>query len=156
MTSIPYVHATSGVNARNKITTMLHDLGCDEVGIMDDFANRAVIVVFKYDGRHYQLKAYAAGWAAMYLKANPWRSGRHGTKADYEAKWLAQGQMAVNSMLRDWVKGQVTAIQTGLFQFHHAFLPHALTNDGQTVIERLESPGINLFLPPGRVDDMDE
>jgi hypothetical protein len=37
----------------------------------------------------------------MYLKAEPWSSRRRHTKAEWEAKALAQGLVAVNSIIRD-------------------------------------------------------
>jgi len=53
--------------------------------------------------------------------------------------------VAVNSVLRDWMKGQVTAIECGILSFEAVFLPHMLTHDGRTVIERL---GETDLLPP--------
>jgi len=31
--------------------------------------------------------------------------------------------VAVNSILRDWVKGQIMVVETGLTEFRHVFLP---------------------------------
>ena len=39
----------------------------------------------------------------------------------------------------DWIKGQVTAIETGILQFDQVFLPYILTPSGQTVTELVES-----------------
>ena len=47
----------------------------------------------------------------------------------------AKGEMAVPSILRDWIKGQVTAIEIGLMPFEHAFMPHMLAADGRPLIE---------------------
>lgn len=43
--------------------------------------------------------------------------------------------MAVYSVLRDWIKGQVTAIETGILSFEGAFLGQILLSNGQTVLE---------------------
>jgi len=32
--------------------------------------------------------------------------------------------VAANSILRDWVKGQIMAVETGLTEFRHVFLPY--------------------------------
>ena len=43
--------------------------------------------------------------------------------------------MAVYSILRDWIKGQITAIETGILTFEGAFLGQILLPSGQTVLE---------------------
>jgi hypothetical protein len=59
-------------------------------------------------GRQVQLRASAKGWAQMYLKENPWTYNRRSTRTEYEQAALQQGHIAINSVLRDWIKGQVT------------------------------------------------
>ena len=73
----------------------------------------------------------------MWLKANPWTHRRRGTRIEWEQAALRQGVIAVNSILRDWIKGQVTAIETGILSFEAVFMPHMLTNDGRPMIERV-------------------
>ncbi len=82
-----------------------------------------------------EMKASAQGWANAYLKHNPWNSRRNQTQREYEAKWLKQGQIAVNSVLRDWVKGQITAVETGMMSLEQVLMPHLLLPNGKTVIE---------------------
>ena len=55
---------------------------------------------------------------------------------------LKQGHVAVNSILRDWIKGQVTAIETGILSFEAVFMPYMLTADGRPVIERLKDENL--------------
>ena len=105
---------------------------------MDDFADGSVLLAFNHRGRAVQLRASGKGWAAMYLKANPWSSRRRGSRADYEQKAMKQGLIAVNSILRDWVKGQVMAIECGVLSFGAAFMPYLLTNDGRSLYERAD------------------
>jgi hypothetical protein len=50
-------------------------------------------------------------------------------------------------MLRDWIKGQVAAIETGILSFESAFLGHIMLPAGDTVLERIE-PDNFLSLPP--------
>ena len=75
----------------------------------------------------------------MYLRENPWNPQRRLPREAYEAQWLEQGKIAINSILRDWVKGQVTAIECGLMNFDTAFLPHLITRQGKTVGELIGS-----------------
>lgn len=143
--AVPYESATSGDKARIEITKMLQRFGCESVGIMDDFAEHSVLLAFKHRGRAVQLKASAKGWAVMFLREKPWNNNRRAKRHEYEGAALQQGQIAVNSMLRDWVKGQLTAVECGLMSFEAVFLPHMLTHDGQTLLERVTEAKM---LPP--------
>jgi hypothetical protein len=135
----PYATATSGAAARDEITKMLRRFGCESVGFMDNFENHEVLLAFRHRGRAMQLRASAKGWAALYLKEMPWNSRRRGTRHDWEQNALKQGQIATNSILRDWVKGQVMAVECGILSFDAVFMPYMLTSDGRPLVERLSS-----------------
>jgi len=144
---VPYAKATSGAAAREEISRMLQRFGCEQVGFMDEFDAHSVLLAFRHRGRQVQLRASARGWATMFLKANPWNTRRRGkSRAEYERAALMQGIVAVNSILRDWVKGQLTAVECGMMPFESVWLPYMLTNDGQTLSERIA--GLNLLPPP--------
>jgi hypothetical protein len=70
------------------------------------------------------------------LKVRPWTGYRRTSRHDYEQAALKQGHIAVNSILRDWIKGQVTAIECGILSFEAVFMPYMLTADGRPVLER--------------------
>lgn len=140
--AVPYANATSGSSARDEITKILRRFGCESVGFMDDFENHSLLLAFKHRDRQMQLRASAKGWADLYLRENPWSHRRSGSKTDYEQKALRQGLIAVNSILRDWVKGQVMAIETGILSFEAVFMPYMLTDNGQPLIERIGSAGL--------------
>ncbi len=143
--AVPYASATSGAKARDEITKLLQRFGCESVGFMDDFASHSVLLAFRHRGRDIQLRASAKGWAQMYLKENPWNYRRKGSQKDYEQAAICQGLIAVNSILRDWVKGQITAVECGIMSFEAVFMPHMLTSDGRTLLERVEEAKM---LPP--------
>lgn len=134
----PYADATSGTKARDEIMKILRRFGCESIGFMDDFTEHTVLLAFKQRGRHIEIRASAKGWAQMYLKENPWSNRRYGTEAGYKQKALNQGLIAVNSILRDWIKGQVTAVECGILSFEAVFLPYMLTSTGEPLIERLK------------------
>lgn len=138
MASVPYAGATTGASARDEITKVLRRFGCESVGFMDDFDKHEVLLAFTHRGRPIQLRASAKGWAQMFLKANPFSYRRRGSRVDYEQSALRQGQVAVNSILRDWIKGQVTAVECGILSFEAVFMPYMLTSDGRPLIERLK------------------
>lgn len=144
--SVPYEGASSGMKARDELTRILKRFGCESIGFMDDFAEGTVLLAFRHRGRSVQLKASANGWAQMWLKENPHNGYRKASKAQWEARAVSQGLIAVNSILRDWVKGQVTAVETGILSFEAVFVAHMLTSDGRPVLERIQSE--NLLPPP--------
>lgn len=147
--TIPYAGATSNMKARDELTKTLKRFGCESVGFMDDFTEGSVMLAFKHRGRQVQLRASAKGWAQMYLKENPWSYQRKLNKQEWEKAAMQQGLIAVNSILRDWVKGQVTAVETGILSFEAVFLPHMITSDGQTLLDRAAQAG--LLPPPSEV-----
>ncbi len=135
--STPYASASSGGMARDEITKILRRFGCDSVGFMDDFEKHELLLAFTHRGRPIQLRASAKGWAQMFLKENPWNSRRRGQRVEWEQAALRQGHVAINSILRDWIKGQVTAVECGVLSFEAVFMPYMLTSDGRPLIERL-------------------
>lgn len=144
--TVPYATAGSAT-ARDEITKILRRFGCESVGFMDDFQEYSVLLAFTHRGRPCQLKASAKGWAAMYLKENPWTDRRKAmNKVQWEQAALRQGLQAVNSILRDWIKGQVTAVECGILSFESVFLPYMLTSDGRPLIERLNAKA--MLAPP--------
>jgi hypothetical protein len=135
---MPYENATSGQAARAEITKTLQRFGCDSVGFMDEFHDRVVLLAFTHRGRNVQLRASAKGWAAAWLKDNPYTSRRRATRQEWEERAIRQGMVAVNSILRDWVKGQVTAVECGMLSFEHVFVPYMLSADGKPMIEHMQ------------------
>lgn len=84
------------------------------------------------------INANAKGYAAALLREKPYTNRMRVTKADYEAKCLKQGQIAVYSILRDWIKGQITAVEVGMLSFEGVFLGQILLPNGETVLDRVE------------------
>jgi len=138
----PYAQAVSGVAARDEITRLLRRFGCEQIGFMDDYQKHEVLLAFRHRGRQMQLRASAKGWAALYLKEHPYNYRHKGGEAAHAEKAMQQGQVAINSILRDWVKGQIMAIETGILSFDAVFLPFLLTADGRTVSERADQLGL--------------
>lgn len=136
--SVPYENASSGQRARDEITALLRRFGCESVGFMDDFSDQSVLLAFTHRGRQVQLRASAKGWAQMYLKARPYSHRMRVDRQEYEKRAIRQGLIAVNSILRDWVKGQVTAVECGIISFEAVFMSYILTSDGRPLIERVQ------------------
>ena len=138
MTVLPYARARSGMNAREDIRNILQRFGADSVGFMDEFDTKTVILAFSIRGQPVQLRASAQGWANAYMEEKPWNTRMRRGQDEYEIDALAQGMIAVNSILRDWVKGQVTAIETGVLTFEHVFMPYMLAHDGRPLIDHVQ------------------
>ena len=105
---------------------------------MEDFDEGSITIQFQYRGRMIQLAASAKRYAAAYLKWRPYSDLMRKTKNEYEQAALEAGQIAVWSILRDWIKGQLMAIETGILSFDAAFLGHILLPSGKTVHEQIE------------------
>jgi len=140
--TVPYEGAQSGVSARDEISKILRRFGCSSIGFMDNFEKHELLLAFTHRGRSIQLNASAKGWATLYLKEHPWNGRNRHTKQEHEQKALKQGHVAVNSILRDWIKGQVTAVETGILSFESVFMPFMLTNDGRPLVNRLTETGL--------------
>ena len=57
------------------------------------------------------------------------------TAKQHEAEAMQVASIAVFSILRDWIKGQITAIETGILSFEGAFLGQLMLPSGKTVLE---------------------
>lgn len=136
--SLPYENATSGQNAIRDIQKLLRRFGCTRFATGEDFATGELFIQFDHRGRMVHLKASVRGYAGAWLKANPYTSRRKASRAEHEARAVEIGGVAVYSILRDWVKGQVTAIETGMLSFESAFLGHMVLPSGKRVIEHIE------------------
>lgn len=145
--TVPYESATSGDAARSEIIKILRRFGCSSIGFMDDFDRKEILLAFEHRGNKVQLRASAKGWAAMYLRAHPHSRQMRRTRQEHEARALDQGLIATNSILRDWVKGQVTAVECGIMSFSAVFMPYMLAADGRPMIEHILSQGL-LPAPP--------
>lgn len=135
--SVPYANTSSGDKALAEIQKILRHFGCNKFGNWTDDEKGSVAVQFEYHGRQVQIEASAKGWAALYLKAEPWSQRRRKTRIEYERDALEQGSIAVYSMLRDWIKGQVTAVETGILTFEGAFLGQIMLPSGRTVLDHI-------------------
>lgn len=135
--SLPYENSSSGKNAINEMQKILRSFGATSFGVMEDFENGVVIVQFCYQSRQIQVKASFKGYAAAWLKEHPYSSRSRGYESDHKAKALKIGEIAVYSILRDWIKGQVTAMSVGMLTFEGAFLGQILLPNGQTVLEKI-------------------
>lgn len=142
MASIPYETATSGEKALMEVQKILGKFGCQSFGTMTDAERGMTVVQFKYRERQISLEASWKGYAAAYQKAHPWSGYTRGSRQDYDRKALEIGKVAVCSILRDWVKGQITAVECGIMSFDAVFMPHMLLPTGERVIDRVESSGM--------------
>lgn len=140
--SLPYSNSTSGRSAMDDIRKTIQAFGCSKFAPMEDFAEGKVIIKFEYRGRMVQVSASAKGYAAAWLKENPYSSRMRMTKVEHERRALEKGQIAVWSILRDWIKGQLTAVETGILSFDAAFLGQILLPTGETVHDRIASQGL--------------
>lgn len=133
--SLPYSSATSGDRAFLEIEKILSRFGCSKFGRMTDFDTSTTILQFEWQGRRAEIRASAAGYAAAWIKENPYSYRMKHNASQHKELALEKGQKAVPSILRDWIKGQITAVETGLLTFEDVFMPHMLLPNGQRFID---------------------
>ena len=134
--SLPYENATSGAGALEDIRKLLTKFGCARFGTMTDAERGELVVQFTYRERDVTAKASYRGYAAAWLKEHPYTHRTRGSEGQHKAKALKQAEVSVCSILRDWIKGQVMAIETGVLTFEGAFLGQILLASGKTVLEQ--------------------
>lgn len=149
--TLPYENATSGKNAVEDIQKILKGFGASSFGHMEDFDRGEVMVQFQHRGRRVSITASSKGYAAAWLRHNPYSSRMRSSKIEHERKALRIGQVAVYSILRDWIKGQVTAIEVGILSFEGAFLGQILLPTGETVMQRIEAMDMLALPAPSEV-----
>lgn len=140
--SIPYASATSGERALLQLQKDLAKFGCASFGTAVDAERGVTIVSFKWRNRVVKLEASWKGYAAALLRGKTFTWGHDRKKA--EARALDQARISVCSVLRDWTKAQITAIESGVLSFEAAFMPHMILADGRRVIDAAQ----NLLPPP--------
>lgn len=143
---LPYENATSGKAAINDMQKILRAFGASSFGHMEDFVAGEVIVQFAWRERRVTIKASSKGYAMAWLRHHPYTERTRATRADYERRALQIGQVAVYSILRDWIKGQVTAVEVGVLSFEGAFLGQIMLPNGETILERVTGTDL-LALP---------
>lgn len=144
---LPYENTTSGERAVQDMQKLLRGFGCSKFGHMLDFDAGELIVQFEHHGRPVSVKASINGYAAAWLKEHPHTTRMKSSRIEHEAKAKEIAGIAVYSILRDWIKGQVTAIETGILSFEGAFLGQIMLPSGKTVLEEAEA---RKLLPPPR------
>ena len=139
--TLPYENATSGGAALEDIRKLLTRFGCARFGTMTDSEEGCQIVQFTYRGHNVTAKASYRGYAAAWLKERPYTTRTRGTAAQHQQKAMTQDEISVCSILRDWIKGQVMAVETGVLTFEGAFLGQILLGSGKTVLDHVFDTG---------------
>ena len=132
---MPYETATSGQAALNDVQKVLQRFGCQSFGHMMDYERGELLVQFKWRNLPVSVKASINGYAAAWLKEHPYSSRMRRSKIDHEKEAKRIASVAVYSIIRDWIKGQITAVDTGILTFEGAFLGQILLPSGRTVLE---------------------
>jgi len=140
--TLPYETATSGDKALTELQRTLAKFGCQSFGTMIDAEKGCTMVQFKWRGRTVSLEASWKGYAVAWQRAHPWAKVRGNDRAAYDRKALETGKIAVCSVLRDWVKSQITAVECGVLSFEAAFMPHMLLADGRRVIDKVQADNL--------------
>lgn len=142
--TLPYENATSGDKAIGDMQKILRSFGCQKFGYMIDDGEGSLLVQFEYRGRQVSVKASISGYAAAWIKEHPFSTRMKKTAKQHEAEAMQVASIAVFSILRDWIKGQITAVETGILSFEGAFLGQIMLPSGKTVLDAVSE---NKMLP---------
>lgn len=141
---LPYETSTAK-DPLSELQKVLAKFGCQTFGVMTDAERGMTIVQFKWRDRPISVEASWKGYAAAWLKAHPWKGGygmRSPTREEWHQKALRQAQVSVGCVLRDWVKGQITAVECGVMSFEAAFMPHILLPNGRSVLQQIQADNL--------------
>lgn len=137
--TLPYQKVTTTADkALGEIRNILNGFGCDKICFGEDRTQGIVFVQFEHKGRMVNLPASMKGYAAAWLQENPYTNHKRCTRQAYDQKALSIASVAVYSMLRDWVKAQVTIVESGLMSFEGAFLGQLMLPSGKTVLDEVK------------------
>ena len=152
---LPYETATAGDRALLELQKSLAKFGCASFGTAIDAERGVTIVSFKWRNRVVQLEASWKGYAQALIRSRYGASRTYDgrKRAVQDAACLEQGRISVCSVLRDWTKAQITAVEAGVMSFESAFMPHMLLKDGRRVIDAAQDAN---FLPPPAEDKVVE
>lgn len=145
--SLPYETATAGDKALIELQKALAKFGCQSFGTATDAERGMTIVHFKWRNQVVKLEASWKGYAAALMRDTKVAASNHDRRRRLEAEALEQAKKSVCSVLRDWTKAQITAVEAGVMSFEMAFMPHLLLKDGRRVIEAAQQANL-LPAPP--------
>ncbi len=140
--TLPYESATSGEKAIGEIQRILGRFGCQQFGTMVDEELGEVRVMCSWNRRQIIVPASWKGYAAAWLKEHPWSHRMRCNRVAHERKALEVARVAVYSMLRDWIKGQVTAVEVGILSFEGAFLGQIMLPSGLSVLDHVKQANV--------------
>lgn len=140
--ALPYANATSGRDALEDIRKILQSFGCNKFAPLEDFQRGEVTIQFEYRDRMVQVTASARGYASAWLRETPHTHRMRVSAKAHEDRALKQGNIAVWSILRDWIKGQIMAVECDVLKFDAAFLGQILLPDGRTIHQHVEDKGM--------------
>lgn len=143
---LPYENASSGRTAMDDIRKVIITFGCSKFAPMEDFTTGTVSIQFEYRGRMVQVSASAKGYADLWMREHPHSNRMKRSAKEHAAFAMERGQIAVWSILRDWIKGQFTAVECGLLDFEEAFLGQIVLASGKTLYSKAKDD--NLLPPP--------
>jgi hypothetical protein len=145
---MPYENATSGKNAIKEMEKNLRAFGASSFGAMEQYDTGDLLVQFEWRNRKVSISVSGKGYAAQWLRRHPWSYNMRATKQDHERRALEIGKVSRYSILRDWIKGQITAVECGILSFEGAFLGHIMLPSGETVLDRVEQEKLIALPPP--------
>ena len=121
-----------------EISRMLSRFGAQR--IITDYRNGEVVslqfmLVVKEQMIFFQLPANSEGVLKTLIR----------DKAPHQYRNTDQARRVAWRIIRDWVESQIAIVDAGQAQMAEVFLPYAVTKDGKTLFQQIESNNIKLL-----------
>jgi hypothetical protein len=142
MRELPYANTSVGEKALTEAQKVLQEFGCQSFGHMMNFEKGELLVQFRHRDVPVVIKASFKGYANAWLRKNPYSSRMKKTRLMHDQEAMTKGRTAVYSIVRDWIKSQVTMVECGILSFEEAFLGQMLLPSGVSVLEHLENESV--------------
>ena len=128
--------------SRGQINELLRRWGCHRIGWMDDEAGCELVFEFVHDGGKDGLQTLHARYRLTYPtdeELEQKAQGARGLRAGYLEKLQSHVGRREHRLLLLLLKANLEAVEEGLLDPAVVFLPYIVTDNGQTVGERVIS-----------------
>ena len=133
--TLPYESAKGGNAAFGEIQRLLDKFGADNFGVQQRNTDGVTLIAFEYRGVPVQIEVSWRDYADRYLEKNPYHNRRQSTSAEWTERALDHAKRVAPSILRDYVKAQLTLVECGSLSFEEVFFAQLVAPDGRRVID---------------------
>lgn len=134
--SLPYSDSEANpLQAQARIRKMLLKFGVSRLRFDEDIEKGEIKVEFIYKEFPVSLPVNIHRLAERYLEDDPWTPRRRSSRSEWATKKKEVAQNAAFSLLEDFLKGLLMAVELGVFSFEEIFLSYFRDAQGRRLGE---------------------